>query len=87
MVALGVYRGLQERGVSIPKDVSVIGFDNTYVSRFMNPPLTTVDIPRTELSRIAVEALTARESDMAWRRSRLLRTSLIVRSSTATPPS
>ena len=49
MVAMGVYRGLQARGIRIPEDISVVGFDNTYFSRFLNPPLTTIDIPRCDL--------------------------------------
>jgi DNA-binding LacI/PurR family transcriptional regulator len=82
-VAMGVYRGLQARGVQIPRDVSVVGFDNTYFSRFLNPPLTTVDVPRTELSRAAVCALMGRESQ----RQISLPTTLIVRESTAAPNS
>ncbi len=84
MVALGVCRGLQERGVSIPRDVSVVGFDNTYVSRFLHPALTTVDIPRGELSRLVVEALTGAEPGSQGR-SIKLPTRLIVRESTAAP--
>ena len=84
MVALGVYRGLQQRGVSIPGDVSVVGFDNTYVSRFLHPPLTTVDIPRGELSRLTVEALTSSEKERRGV-SVKLPTALILRESTAAP--
>jgi DNA-binding LacI/PurR family transcriptional regulator len=80
-VAMGVYRGLQARRIRIPQDVSVVGFDNTYFSRFLNPPLTTVDVPRTELSRIVVSALIGQESQ----RQLSLPTALIVRESTATP--
>ena len=81
MVAMGVYRGLQARGVRIPEDVSVVGFDNTYFSRFLNPPLTTVDVPRGELSRITVEALLEERPPKLTH----LRTSLVVRESTAPP--
>ncbi len=81
MVAMGVYRGLQARGVRIPEDVSVVGFDNTYFSRFLNPPLTTVDVPRAELSRLAVEALLKEGAPKLTH----LRTSLVLRESTAPP--
>ena len=80
-VAMGVYRGLQARGVRIPDDVSVVGFDNSYFSRFLTPPLTTVDVPRQELSRLAVAALV----DMKPRTLLSLPTSLVLRESTAPP--
>lgn len=83
MVAMGVYRGLQARNVSIPEDVSVVGFDNTYFSRFLNPPLTTIDIPRNDLSRMAVEALL--RPGTKPKKSLKLETRLIVRESTSPP--
>jgi DNA-binding LacI/PurR family transcriptional regulator len=85
MVALGVYRGLQERGLRIPEDVSVIGFDNTYISRFLTPSLTTVDIPREELSRAVVAALLTTDKERKDGAQIKLATRLIVRESTATP--
>jgi len=86
MVALGVYRGLQERGLRIPQDVSVIGFDNTYISRFLTPSLTTVDIPREELSRAVVSALLTQDKEREGGGQIKLATRLIVRESTAPPP-
>ncbi len=79
MVAMGVYRALGERGVRIPAEVSVVGFDNTAFSRFMNPPLTTVDISRAALSEAVIASLMEREPG----RLRAIPTSLIVRESTA----
>jgi len=61
-VAMGVCRGLQTRRIRIPRDISVVGFDNTYFSCFLNPPLTTVDVPRIELSRLAISALMGQQS-------------------------
>jgi LacI family transcriptional regulator len=83
MVAMGAYRGLQARNLLIPRIVSVVGFDNTYFSRFMNPPLTTVDVSRSELSRLVVSAL-LRKTDGELLH---LPTSLILRESTAPPAS
>ncbi len=83
MVAMGVFRGLQSRGIRIPQDVSVVGFDNTYFSRFLNPSLTTVDVPRTDLSRLTVEALLNEGEPM--QKVIRLPTSLVVRESTARP--
>ena len=81
LVAMGVYRGLQTRGLRTPEEVSVVGFDNTYFSRFLSPPLTTVDVPRTLLSQLTVEALI----DGKPGRLMMLETRLIVRNSTDSP--
>ena len=81
VVAMGIYRGLQSRGFTIPFDVSVVGFDNSYFSRFLNPPLTTVDVPRGELSRLVVQSLLGNTSGKLLR----LSTELVLRSSTASP--
>jgi LacI family transcriptional regulator len=55
--AMGVYRALYELGVTIPRDVSVVGFDNLSYSELVNPPLTTVHVPRLELGRVAATML------------------------------
>lgn len=81
LVAMGVYRALHARGLRIPEDVSVVGFDNTDFSRFMNPPLTTVDVPRSELSRFVLSSLLGAVPAGTLR----LATKLVVRSSTSHP--
>lgn len=55
--AIGVYRALYELGITIPDQVSVIGFDNLAYTEVMNPALTTVNIPRMELGRTATTML------------------------------
>ena len=47
-IALGAIRALNERGLHVPNDISIIGFDNINASAYTNPPLTTVNAP-TEL--------------------------------------
>lgn len=85
MVAMGVYRGLQACSLRIPEDVSVVGFDDTFFCRFLNPPLTTVSISREELSRMAMEALLQPPGQPTEGRTFQLGTKLIVRESTAPP--
>jgi LacI family transcriptional regulator len=53
--ALGVYRALRERGLSVPEDVSVVGFDDLPIASLATPPLTTVRQPLAEMGRMAVE--------------------------------
>ncbi len=84
MVALGAYRGLQEAGLRIPEDVSVIGFDNTFFGEFLNPPLTTIDIPRDELSKAAVQMLLEGVGNGMSEMS--IATRLVLRQSTGPPP-
>jgi DNA-binding LacI/PurR family transcriptional regulator len=55
--AAGVYRALHERGIRVPEEMSVVGFDNLPFTEIMNPPLTTVHAPRLELGRTAATML------------------------------
>jgi DNA-binding LacI/PurR family transcriptional regulator len=55
--AAGVYRALHERSLSVPDQMSVVGFDNLPYTEIMNPPLTTVHAPRLELGRTAASML------------------------------
>ena len=53
-VAIGVMRHLRDRGIRIPEDIAVIGFDNIETSAFLQPSLTTFDVPKKELGRFAL---------------------------------
>lgn len=55
--ALGVYRVAFERNMSIPRDISVIGFDDNFLSMHANPTLTTVRQPLFEMGRVASNML------------------------------
>ena len=44
-IAIGAMRALQDRGYRVPEDISIIGFDNTEISNYTNPPLTTMSAP------------------------------------------
>lgn len=85
--ALGALHAAQERGIRIPDDLSIVGFDDYSFSAFLNPPLTTVLHPAEEAGRLA--ALSIDRFLKTGGREPLLRemlpTELIVRGST-TPP-
>lgn len=59
-LALGALRVLLERGIRVPDDVAVIGFDDLDETRYSLPALSTVDPGRSEIARTAVEILVAR---------------------------
>ena len=60
MIAIGAMRALKEKGYRIPRDVAVIGFDNIAFCSFVDPPLTTVNVPNHYMGRLAAERLLAR---------------------------
>jgi LacI family transcriptional regulator len=57
MMAVGCYDALKERGLRIPEDVSVVGYDDREIAQFMRPPLTTVVLPHYEMGRQAAATL------------------------------
>lgn len=59
MIALGVVQQLQEQGLAVPDDVSVVGFNDFDFSSWVRPSLTTVRIPAAAMGRRAVEVLLA----------------------------
>jgi len=59
-VAYGAIRALQSRGLRVPDDVSVVGFDNQDTARFFLPPLTTVAQPMREIGQQAASLLLER---------------------------
>lgn len=57
LMALGAISEFRRAGLEVPRDVSIVGFDNIAFAALANPSLTTVSLPRNELGRRAVEAL------------------------------
>jgi LacI family transcriptional regulator len=55
--AIGAIRAIEESGLRVPDDVSVLGFDDTYAAAFHNPALTTIRQPLFEMGRLAAETL------------------------------
>jgi LacI family transcriptional regulator len=82
--ALGVVEAARARGLRIPEDLSVVGFDDTQVARMASPPLTTVRQPLREMGRTAVRtALRLASGEKIDSHHVELATELIVRGSTA----
>jgi DNA-binding LacI/PurR family transcriptional regulator len=57
MMTLEILEGVKEIGLSIPQDVSLVGYDETVWSKHLNPPLTTVNQPSYEMGQLAAERL------------------------------
>lgn len=84
-VAIGALAALRERGVAVPAQMSVTGFDDVPAAAFLDPPLTTVHHPAIELGEAAWELLAAMMAGRDGPRSAALTPELVVRGSTATP--
>jgi LacI family transcriptional regulator len=84
--AFGLYEAARQRGLRVPQDLSVVGFDDLPISRWVPPPLTTVRQPLDEMGRAAAQMLGDLIEGRPLRSSRVeLSTELIIRESTAAP--
>lgn len=88
LVAIGIIEGLGEQGVRVPRDVSVVGVDDTVAGRLNHPKLTTVTMPTAASGRAAVDLLlqAVDAGGGAASAQTTLGTGLVVRDSTARPP-
>jgi len=85
-MAIGAIHAIQEYTLSVPNDISVVGADDIEVSKYINPPLTTVRQPLEEMARIGVELLLQLIQNANHDRMHIsLKPTLIVRASTAPP--
>ena len=87
LMAIGALRELSRAGLRVPQEISVIGFDDIWLAKLTEPPLTTVMIPRAEIGAAAVEAV-LRNNGEADRPGHEIRipTRLLVRQSTGAAP-
>ncbi|GGT26334.1 LacI family transcriptional regulator [Streptomyces kurssanovii] len=83
VMAAGAMSELRAQGRRIPEDVAVIGFDDSFIARHTDPPLTTVRQPVEEIGRTIARILLAEITDPGARRQHVvLPTELVVRDST-----
>jgi DNA-binding LacI/PurR family transcriptional regulator len=82
-MAFGAIRAAKERGIKVPQDLSVVGFDNIPFSFYFDPSLTTVEIPMYQLGSAAMEMLVNLISKKNTEKFRWFETKLLVRDSTA----
>ena len=70
-LSVGAYQALQEAGVKVPEEVSVVSFDDEPVASWLRPQLTTIALPHYELGRKAVEVLLGKEGDQSRNKAQL----------------
>jgi LacI family transcriptional regulator len=82
VLAIGALMEARALGVEVPAQVSIVGFDNLELAANVEPPLTTVDVPATEMGERAADFLAARVSGQSVLRSLYIEPTLIARRTT-----
>jgi LacI family transcriptional regulator len=86
MLAIGAVRVIQEKGLSVPRDISIVGFDDVPLAECVNPPLTTVRQPAFEkgvkAARMLIQILEKKKTP----KSQILDVELVVRGTTGLAP-
>ena len=85
ILAGGVYLAARDRGLRIPEDLSVVGFDDLDFARVLSPPLTTVGADAGRLGAVAFETLAAAIAGEEPEAGQVLPVELVVRGSTGVP--
>lgn len=80
--AMGALKAIRETGLSVPGDVSLVGFDNLDFCEYMVPPLTTIHQPRFEMGYQAMQLFVSMAQNKQTENIKVLQLELIVRSST-----
>jgi LacI family transcriptional regulator len=85
-MAVGTLYAARERGVQVPRDLSLVGFDDIAMASLAYPALTTISQPLQEMGRLAVTLLYRQISGQSLDANRVeLSTKLVIRDSTASP--
>lgn len=84
--AIGVLRELRDRGIRVPQDISVTGFDNIKLAEFCYPSLTTAHIPREQIGDAVFESLVRQRNTEQGPREVLFHPEFVVRDSTGPAP-
>lgn len=86
LMALGLVAGYRDAGLTVPRDLSLVGMDDVFFSSVMTPALTTVHFPLPEIARQAVERVVTRQQVETPAAEFIFAPTLVVRDSVASPP-
>jgi LacI family transcriptional regulator len=81
-MAFGIIKAARERGLNVPKNLAVVGFDNVRPGSYFDPPLTTVEIPMYDIGVASMRMLIDLISGEKFDKLRLFNTKLLIREST-----
>ena len=86
ILALGALAECRARGIQVPREMSVVGFDDLEISAQLDPALTTIHVPAAEMGRRTADFLLAQigNENMPWRQE--IAVQLMLRDTTAAPP-
>lgn len=85
LLAIGLSAGLRERGLSIPQDIAMVGIDDLFLARLMNPPMTSLRQPLSAMAEAAITCLLG-SGETTAAESLVFPPELIVRASTSRIP-
>lgn len=81
-VAIGILRYLNEKGITVPEELALVSIDNIEMAEFTNPPLSTINVQKSNMGRQAVQLLINRNSNASeGALTILLPSSLVIRES------
>ncbi|WP_078409928.1 LacI family DNA-binding transcriptional regulator [Priestia abyssalis] len=83
LMALGALKACQEKGLAVPNDISIIGYDDILLASYVTPPLTTINQDMFEMGYEAADLLINMLEGKAKKRHRILETQLVQRKSCA----
>ncbi|MDP2267646.1 MAG: substrate-binding domain-containing protein, partial [Deltaproteobacteria bacterium] len=84
LLAMGALLAIQEKGLRVPEDISIVGFDGIWLVERITPALTTVKVPLNEMGYLAMNMLFSKMKGVPVEQERIvLQPSLVVRCSTA----
>jgi LacI family transcriptional regulator len=85
LIAIGALKALGEHEISVPKQISLIGFDNVRLTEYTNPSLTTMHLPRMEMAEYLVEQLISQVEHGYPAPEQFFKATLVERDSCAQP--